>query len=61
MKLEDLTDDKDLVVKALKALRRERTQAYDKAMTLSQLNKTDLPSDFGVVEVDHALRRILSS
>ncbi|RYY74502.1 MAG: hypothetical protein EOO52_13130 [Gammaproteobacteria bacterium] len=61
MKLENLEDDKGLVVKALNALRRKRTQAYDKAVTLSQLNKTALPNDFGVAEVDHALRRILSS
>lgn len=60
MTLEKITEDRDLIVTALQALWRERTQAYNTAITVSQLNKTEAPKEsaFGIAEVNKALRRI---
>lgn len=60
MKIEQLTSDRDLVATALQSLWRERTQAYNTAITVAQLSNTEAPEEhlFGIAEVNLALRRI---
>ena len=61
MKLEDLTgDDRTLVVVALQALFRERTNSYHAACTACQLSGKKPPTEalFGVDESISAIRRI---
>ncbi|MCX4030141.1 hypothetical protein H0A36_17360 [Endozoicomonas sp. SM1973] len=60
MKIEDITEDWDLVVTALQALWRERVSAYNTTTTVAQLNGMESPKEelFGISEAADALRRI---
>ncbi|EPT9268174.1 hypothetical protein ACVTOL_003546 [Vibrio parahaemolyticus] len=60
MELEQLKDDRELVVIALQALHRERVNAYNAAFTFADLNNKPKPKqdDFGITEAVTALRRI---
>ncbi|EGQ9696258.1 hypothetical protein [Vibrio diabolicus] len=60
MELEQLQDDRELVVIALQALHRERVNAYNSAFTFADVNKLPKPKqdDFGISEAITALRRI---
>ncbi|MBD0788142.1 hypothetical protein HUO09_17445 [Vibrio sp. Y2-5] len=60
MELEQLQDDRELVVIALQALHRERVNAYHAAFTFADMNNNLKPKqeDFGITEAVTALRRI---
>lgn len=60
MKIEDITEDRDLVVTALQALWRERVSAFNTATTVAQLNGMEPPKEelFGINEAANALRRV---
>ncbi|WP_063664856.1 hypothetical protein [Aliivibrio fischeri] len=60
MELEQLKDDREIVVIALQSLHRERVNAYKCAWTFADINKKPYPKkeDFGISESIHALMRI---
>ena len=61
--IQGLTNDRELVVVALQALWRERTTAYNTALTVARLSGRPSPNEdlFAIGEVTEALRRIGSS